>query len=101
VEGTAEFKTEPLKFGECRMFTASRARLGFFAILTQRAERLSDCWGDVSCKNQRTFATTAKARRAPFFLLLINVQGGRSPRLAPKAALQPTGQAGSFALATG
>jgi hypothetical protein len=69
VEGTVEFKKEPLKFGECRMFRAVRVGSGFFAILTQRAERLSDCWGDISGKNQRTFSTTARARRDHFFLL--------------------------------
>jgi hypothetical protein len=29
VEGAVEFKTEPLKFGECRMFRAVRAESGF------------------------------------------------------------------------
>jgi hypothetical protein len=84
VEGTAEFKTEPLKFGECRMFTAGRARLGFFAILTQRAVCLSDCWGDVSCKNQRTFATTARASRDLFFCSRIVLPRTRILRFPPR-----------------
>jgi hypothetical protein len=84
VEGTVEFKKEPLKFGECRMFRAVRVGSGFFAILTQRAERLSDCWGDISGKNQRTFTTTARASRDLFFCSRIVLPRTRILRFPPR-----------------
>jgi hypothetical protein len=67
VEGTAEFKTEPLKFGECRMFTAGRARLGFFAILTQRVVRLSEPLGRYFRQKSTDFHNDRASEARPLF----------------------------------
>lgn len=67
MEGTVEFKTEPLKFGECRMFTAGRARLGFFAILTQRAVRLIEPLGRYFRQKLMHFLNDRASEARPLF----------------------------------
>ncbi len=81
MEGTVEFKTEPLKFGECRMFTAGRARLGFFAILTQRAVRLIEPLGRYFRQKSTDLGNDRASKAHPLFCSRIVLPRTRILRL--------------------